>query len=122
PGEEDPKDPENPGEEDPKDPSKPGEEDSKDPETPGEEDSKDPEKPGEQDPEDPTKPGTDQQGSNNSTEKPDTPSTDSATQVNKAGALPETGEEMAAHIFGAAAVSILSGLGLVATKGRKEEE
>ncbi len=36
--------------------------------------------------------------------------------------LPETGEEMSAHIFGAAALSILSGLGLVATKCRKEEE
>ena len=113
---EDPKDPEKP--EDPKDPEKP--EDPKDPEKP--EDPKDPEKPGEENPKDPSKPGTDQPGSNNSTEKPDTPSTDSATQVDKAGALPETGEEMAAHIFGAAALSILSGLGLVATKGRKEEE
>ncbi|PMB85168.1 peptidase [Dolosicoccus paucivorans] len=115
---EDPKDPETPGEEDPKDPEKP--EDPKDPETPGEEDPKDPEKP--EDPKDPNKPGTDQPGSNNSTEKPDTPNTDSATQVDKAGALPETGEERAAHIFGAAVLSILSGLGLVATKGRKEEE
>ena len=127
PGEEDPEkpgeeDPEKPGEENPKDPSKPGEEDPKDPSKPGEEDPKDPTKPGEEDPEDPTKPGTDQPGSNNSTEKPETPSTDSATQVDKAGALPETGEEMTAHIFGAAALSILSGLGLVATKGRKEEE
>ena len=90
--------------------------------TPGGEDPKDPENPGTKDPKDPSKPGADQPGSNNSKEKQDTPSTDSATQANKAGVLPETGEETSAHIFGAAALSILSGLGLVATKGRKEEE
>ena len=124
-GEEDSKDPETPGEEDPKDPETPGEEDPKDPETPGEEDPKDPETPGEEDPKDPenpTKPGADQPGSNNLTEKSDTPITDSATHVDKAGALPETGQKMENHTFGAAVLSILSGLGLVTTKRRKEEE
>ncbi|WP_034908020.1 Rib/alpha-like domain-containing protein, partial [Eremococcus coleocola] len=90
--------------------------------TPGGEDPKDPETPGEEDPKDPTKPGADQPGSNNSTENSNTSNADSATQADKAGMLPETGEEMSAHIFGAAALSILSGLGLVATKCRKEEE
>ena len=120
---EDPK-PEEPKPEDPKpnDPEKPGEDKPNEPGKPGEDKPNEPGTPGEIDPEDPSKPGSDQPGSNNSTEKPNTPSTDSATQVDKAGALPETGEEMAAHIFGAAALSILSGLGLVATKGRKEEE
>ncbi|PMC57846.1 peptidase [Dolosicoccus paucivorans] len=119
PGEEDPKDPETPGEEDPKDPETPGEEDPKDPETPGKEDPKDPETPGKEDPKDPETPGEEDP---KDPETPDTLSTESATQVDKAGALPETGEERAAHIFGAAVLSILSGLGLVATKGRKEEE
>ena len=122
---EDPKDPENPGEDDDSDePGTPGDDDddSDEPGTPGVDKPNEPGTPGEKDPEDPSKPGADQSGSNNSTDKPNTPSTDSATQVDKAGALPETGEEMAAHIFGAAALSILSGLGLVATKGRKEEE
>ena len=125
PGEEDLKDPETSGEEDPKDPETPGEEDPKDPETPGEEDPKDPETPGEEDPKDPenpTKPGADQPGSNNLIEKSDTPITDSATHVDKAGALPETGQKMENHTFGAAVLSILSGLGLVTTKRRKEEE
>ncbi|OFU51436.1 G5 domain-containing protein [Aerococcus sp. HMSC10H05] len=125
PGEENPKDPEMPGEEDLKDPETSGEEDPKDPETPGEEDPKDPETPGEEDPKDPenpTKPGADQPGSNNLTEKSDTPITDSATHVDKAGALPETGQKMENHTFGAAVLSILSGLGLVTTKRRKEEE
>ena len=120
---EDPK-PEDPKPEDPKpnDPEKPGEDKPNEPGTPGVDKPNEPGTPGEKDPEDPSNPGSDQPGSNNSTDKPNTPSTDSATQVDKAGALPETGEEMAAHIFGAAALSILSGLGLVATKGRKEEE
>ncbi|MGY0837415.1 LPXTG cell wall anchor domain-containing protein [Aerococcus urinaeequi] len=48
--------------------------------------------------------------------------TDSATHVDKAGALPETGQKMENHTFGAAVLSILSGLGLVTTKRRKEEE
>ena len=120
---EDPK-PEDPKPEDPKpnNPEKPGEDKPNEPGKPGEDKPNEPGTPGEKDPEDPSNPGSDQPGSNNSTEKPNTPSTDSATQVDKAGALPETGEEKAAHIFGAAALSILSGLGLVATKSRKEEE
>ncbi|MGX7178322.1 G5 domain-containing protein [Facklamia hominis] len=105
PGKEDPKDPSKPGKEDPKDPSKPGEEDPKDPSKPGEEDPKDSEKPGEEDPKAPTKPAND-------------PSTG---EVEKATTLPQTGE-VSGHLFGAAALSILSGLGLIATQRRKKEE
>ncbi|WP_311432086.1 LPXTG cell wall anchor domain-containing protein, partial [Facklamia hominis] len=89
----------------PKDPNKPGEEDPKDPNKPGEEDPKDPNKPGEKDPKDPTNPAND-------------PSTG---EVEKAKVLPQTGE-VSGHLFGAAALSILSGLGLIATQRRKKEE
>ena len=112
-----PEEPETPGET-PEKPETPGET----PEEPGKPGEDKPNKPGEKDPEDSSKPGADHPGSNNSSEKPNTPSRELEGQVDKADTLPETGEEMTAHIFGAAALSILSGLGLVATKGRKEEE
>ncbi|WPJ90227.1 G5 domain-containing protein [Facklamia hominis] len=127
PGEEDPKDPNKPGEEDPKDPNKPGKENPKDPNKPGEEDPKDPNKPGEEDPKDPNKPGEeDPKDPNKPGEKdpkdPTNPANDPSTgEVEKAKVLPQTGE-VSGHLFGAAALSILSGLGLIATQRRKKEE
>ena len=103
---EDPK-PEDPKPEDPKpeDPEKPGK--PSEPGTPGEtpEKPEDPGKPGEEDPKAPTNPAND-------------PSTG---EVEKATTLPQTGE-VSGHLFGAAALSILSGLGLIASQRRKKEE
>ena len=127
PGEEDPKDPNKPGKENPKDPNKPGEEDPKDPDKPGEEDPKDPSKPGEEDPKAPSKPGEEDPKAPSKPGKEDPkattkPANDQSTgEVEKATTLPQTGE-VSGHLFGAAALSILSGLGLIATQRRKKEE
>ncbi|PKY93291.1 G5 domain-containing protein [Facklamia hominis] len=116
PGEDDPKDPENPGEDDPKDPENPGEDDPKDPENPGEDDPKDPNNPGEDDPKDPEKTGEENPKS------PTNPANDPSTgEVEKAKVLPQTGE-VSGHLFGAAALSVLSGIGLIASQRRKKEE
>ncbi|MGX7167890.1 G5 domain-containing protein [Facklamia hominis] len=101
---EDPK-PEDPKPEDPK-PEDPKPEDPK-PEDPKPEDPKpeDPGKPGEEDPKSPTNPAND-------------PSTG---EVEKATVLPQTGEA-SDYLFGAAALSVLSGIGLIANQRRKKEE
>lgn len=121
---EDSKDPDKPGEKDLEGPSIPGEDKSNEPGKLGEDlkDPGDPTKPNKQDSKDPSKSGSNKPSSNNPTEKSNTSSADSATEVDKAGVLPETGETSATLTFGAAALSFLSGLRLVATKGRKEEE
>ena len=142
---EDPKDPSKPGDKDPenpKDPSKPGDkdpEDPKDPSQPGDkdpEDPKDPSKPGDKDPEDPKDPS---QPGDKDPEDPKDPSQagdkdpedpkdqnkpangQSTGEVEKSTVLPQTGE-VSGHSMGAAALSILSGIGLIATQRRKKEE
>ena len=80
-------------------------------------------------------PGTDGPGSEEpGTDKPETPGTDGGTDgagqssedskesADKAGLLPETGEVADSAIFGAAALSILAGLGFVATPRKREED
>ncbi|GAB7231943.1 G5 domain-containing protein [Facklamia hominis] len=98
---EDPK-PEDPKPEDPEKPGKPSEPGASG-ETP--ENPEDPGKPGEEDPKFPTNPAND-------------PSTG---EVEKAMALPQTGEA-SDYLFGAAALSVLSGIGLIANQRRKKEE
>ena len=46
----------------------------------------------------------------------------SSTAKSSSGLLPETGEADATAIFGAAALSVLAGLGLVAKRREDEEE
>ena len=80
--------------------------------------TKDPQKPGES--EDDTDDESDDEGSSNGTDKED--SKDGKKVEKKSDAkLPETGEASTYAIFGAAALSILAGLGLVAPKFSKED-
>ncbi|HFI0463732.1 TPA: YSIRK-type signal peptide-containing protein [Streptococcus suis] len=104
----DPETPENPGTpEDPETPVEPGK--PEDPATP--EDPETPVDPGKpEDPETPDQPGTDATGE------------ETSYQTNGYGVLPNTGEADSGLIFGAAALAVLSGLGLIAKRKKDEED